>query len=202
MIPLIRDLLKEQPGAKIVFDVKCSAALEEDIQQHGGKPIMWKTGHSFIKEKLAQEKADLGVELSGHIFVVHGYYGFDDALFAALKVIEALSKQSVTMSQVLATVPKWYSSPVYNAYCEDSEKYKIAGELTDEFKKKGYRVIDLSGARVIFDDGWGLVRASSNLPQLVLRFEAKSPQRLPEIEKMFREILERYPSVGKKWETG
>lgn len=202
MIPLIRDLLKEQPGAKIVFDVKCSAALEEDIQQHGGKPIMWKTGHSFIKEKLAQEKADLGVELSGHIFVVHGYYGFDDALFAALKVIEALSKQSVTMSQVLATVPKWYSSPVYNAYCEDSEKYKIAGELTDEFKKQGYRVIDLSGARVIFDDGWGLVRASSNLPQLVLRFEAKSPQRLPEIEKMFREILERYPSVGKKWETG
>jgi phosphomannomutase/phosphoglucomutase len=202
MIPQIRDLLKERPGAKIVFDVKCSAALEEDIVAHGGVPIMWKTGHSFIKEKIAAEKADLGVELSGHIFVVHGYYGFDDALFTALKIIEALSRQSATMSQIMETVPKWYSSPVYNVHCPDSEKYKIASELTQQFKKKGDRVIDLSGARVIFNDGWGLVRASSNLPQLVLRFEAKSQERLQQIEDTFREMLKSYPGLGSKWETG
>jgi phosphomannomutase/phosphoglucomutase len=202
MIPLIRDLLKEKPGAKIVFDVKCSAALEEDITNHGGIPIMWKTGHSFIKEKIAEEKADLGVELSGHIFVVHGYYGFDDALFAALRLIESLSRQSTSVSQILETAPKWFSSPVYNAYCDDQEKYKVARELTERFKKEGYRVIEVSGARVVFPDGWGLVRASSNLPQLVLRFEARTPERLKEIETIFRELLKAYPSIGGKWETG
>lgn len=202
MIPLIRSLLKEKPGAKIIFDVKCSAALEEDIAGHGGVPIMWKTGHSFIKEKIAEEKADLALEGSGHIFVVHGYYGFDDALYVALKVIEALSHQTATLSQILETAPKWYASPVYNAYCEDTEKYKIAQQLTERFKSEGYKVIELSGARVVFADGWGLVRPSSNLPQLVLRFEARTPERLEEIQEMFRGILATYPGVGTKWVTG
>jgi phosphomannomutase / phosphoglucomutase len=202
MIPLIRDLLGAKPGGKIIFDVKCSAALEEDIREHGGLPIMWKTGHSFLKEKIAEEKADLGLELSGHIFVVHGYYGFDDALFAALKLIESLSRHSDTLSQVLASVPKWYSSPVYNVHCSDEEKYKVASELTHRFKSEGYPVIDLSGARVSFGDGWGLVRASSNLPELVLRFEARTKERLSEIQEIFREILKGYKNVGTKWETG
>jgi phosphomannomutase/phosphoglucomutase len=202
MIPLIRGLLKEKPGAKIIFDVKCSAALEEDISNHGGVPIMWKTGHSFIKEKIADEKADLGLELSGHIFIVHGYYGFDDALYSALKLVEALSHQAGSFSKILETAPHWYASPVYNAYCDDAEKYKVGQELTAKFKQDGYQVIELSGARVSFADGWGLVRPSSNLPQLVLRFEAKSPQRLQAIEEMFRERLKTYPGVGTKWETG
>ena len=202
MIPLIRQLLQKKPGSKIIFDVKCSAALEDEIREHGGVPVMWKTGHSFIKEKISEDKAALGVELSGHIFMVQDYYGFDDALFAGLKVIEALSERSQKLSEFLSTVPKWYSSPVYNAYCADEEKYKIASELADEFKKKGYKVFDLSGARVTFDGGWGLVRASSNLPQLVLRFEARTEEKLPEIENLFREMLKKYPSVGSKWETG
>jgi phosphomannomutase / phosphoglucomutase len=202
MIPLIRDLLKEKPGAKIIFDVKCSATLEEDIANHGGVPIMWKTGHSYIKEKLAEEKAELALEGSGHIFVVHGYYGFDDALFAGLKLIEALSHETASLSQILETAPRWYASPVYNAYCDDAEKYKISQELTAKFKKDGHRVIELSGARVTFDDGWGLVRPSSNLPQLVLRFEAKTPQRLSEIEEMFRNLLKTYPGIGTQWVTG
>jgi len=202
MIPLIRQLLQKKPGSKIIFDVKCSAALEDDIREHGGVPVMWKTGHSFIKEKISEDKAALGVELSGHIFIVQDYYGFDDALFAGLKVIEALSQRSQKLSEFLSTVPKWYSSPVYNAYCADEEKYKIADELAAEFKKKGYKVFDLSGARVTFDGGWGLVRASSNLPQLVLRFEARTKEKLPEIENIFREMLKKYPSVGTKWETG
>jgi phosphomannomutase/phosphoglucomutase len=202
MIPLIRQLLEKKPGSKIIFDVKCSAALEEDIREHGGVPVMWKTGHSFIKEKISEDKAALGVELSGHIFIVQDYYGFDDALFAGLKVIEALSQRSQKLSEFLSTVPKWYSSPVYNAYCADEEKYKIASELAEEFKKKGYKVFDLSGARVTFDGGWGLVRASSNLPQLVLRFEARNEEKLSEIENIFRDMLKKYPSVGSKWETG
>lgn len=202
MIPLIRDLLKERPGAKIIFDVKCSAALEEDIANHGGIPIMWKTGHSYIKEKLADEKAQLGLEGSGHIFLVEGYYGFDDALYAGLKLIEALSRGSASLSQVLATAPQWHASPVYNAYCDDAEKYRVSQELTAKFRTEGYQVIDLSGARVSFGDGWGLVRPSSNLPQLVLRFEARTPERLREIEDMFRQLLKTYPGVGTEWVTG
>jgi phosphomannomutase/phosphoglucomutase len=202
MIPLIRDLLKAKPGAKIVFDVKCSAALEEEIRNHGGVPVMWKTGHSFIKEKIAEEKADLALELSGHIFVVHGYYGFDDALFAALKLIESLSQRSATASEVLATVPKWYSSPVFNVYCADEEKYRVTDQLRERFKKQGLPVVELSGARVSFGDGWGLVRASSNLPQLVLRFEARSEQRLADIQETFAAMLKSYPGVGSDWVTG
>jgi phosphomannomutase/phosphoglucomutase len=202
MVPLIRDLLKEKPGAKIVFDVKCSAALEDDIRSHGGIPIMWKTGHSFIKEKLSETKADLGLELSGHIFIVHGYYGFDDALFTALKIIESLTINKMRLSEFIADVPKWFASPVYNVHCADEDKYKVSEQLTRRFKASGYNVIDLSGARVVFDDGWGLVRASSNLPELVLRFEARSEPRLKEIEQMFRAILLEYPGVGKEWHTG
>lgn len=202
MIPIIRDLLVEKPGGKIVYDVKCSAALEEDIIAHGGVPIMWKTGHSFIKEKISEVKADLGLELSGHIFLVHGYYGFDDALFSGLKLIESLSTKNKRLSELMQDVPKWFSSPVYNVYCDDEEKYKVSQQITDRLKAEGYRVIDLSGARVVFDDGWGLIRASSNLPQLVLRFEAKSEKRLKEIEQMSRDILKDYPSVGTEWHTG
>jgi phosphomannomutase/phosphoglucomutase len=202
MVPLIRDLLKEKPGAKIIFDVKCSAALEEDIRSHGGVPIMWKTGHSFIKEKISETKADLGLELSGHIFIVHGYYGFDDALFTALKIIESLTINRMRLSEFIADVPRWFASPVYNVHCADEDKYKVAEELTRRFKASGFKVIDLSGARVVFDDGWGLVRASSNLPELVLRFEARTEPRLKEIEQMFREILLEYPGVGKEWQTG
>jgi phosphomannomutase/phosphoglucomutase len=163
---------------------------------------MWKTGHSFIKEKIKEDGADLGLELSGHIFVVHGYYGFDDALFAGLKIIESMSTSKKKLSQIMAEVPKWYSSPVYNVYCADDVKYKIAEKLTRRFKENGYKVIDLSGARVVFEDGWGLVRASSNLPQLVLRFEARSEARLEDLEQMFRNILKEYPEVGTEWETG
>lgn len=202
MLPLIRDLLVLKPGAKIIFDVKCSAGLEEDILNHGGVPIMWKTGHSFIKEKIAEEIADLGVELSGHIFTVHGYYGFDDALYAALKLIESISRRSATLSEILATTPKWFSSPVFNVHCGDEEKYKVASEITQRFKSEGYPVIELSGARVSFGDGWGLVRPSSNLPQLVLRFEARSEQRLSEIQNRFAQILRNYANVGSAWETG
>lgn len=202
MVPLVRDLLKLKPGAKIIFDVKCSAALEEEIRDHSGVPIMWKTGHSYIKEKIAETNGDLGIELSGHIFIVHGYYGFDDALFSALKLIESLSATGTHLSGLKSAHSKWVASPVFNVSCADEEKYKLVDQLIHRFKSQGYKVIDLSGARVLFDDGWGLVRASSNLPQLVLRFEARTEKRLEEIEQMFRDVLKEYSSVGTKWETG
>src|SRR5215831_2042411 len=202
MLPAVRELLDRKPGSKVVFDVKCSQALVDVIRQHGGVPVMCKTGHSFVKETLRAEQAELGIEASGHIFIGDNYYGFDDAIFAALRLLQLLDGCGQSMSQALADIPHYYSTPVYNAPCADQVKYDITEHLVARFKREGYRVIDISGARVEFEDGWGLVRASSNLPQLVLRFEAKTPERLRDIESMFRGILDEYEAVGREWETG
>jgi len=198
MILLSRLLLEKKPGAKIVFDVKVSQALPEDIKAHGGIPIMWKTGHSYIKEKMREEKAGLAGEMSGHIFFAEDFYGFDDAIFAALKLLEYFSHQKSTVSELIATTPYYVSTPALHAECPDDKKYQVVEELTKEFKKD-YEVIDINGARVLFEDGWGLVRASSNLPALVLRFEAKTEDQLKEIEQIFRDKLSRFEFVEKKW---
>ncbi|MDO8470727.1 MAG: phosphomannomutase/phosphoglucomutase [bacterium] len=200
LILLSRLVLQQEPGARIVFDVKCSQALEEDIKAHGGIPVMWKTGHSYIKEKMKEEKAALAGEMSGHIFFQQGYYGFDDALFASLKLLEYFSQQENSVSELIAQTPYYVSSPALHAPCPDERKYEVVEHLTKEFKKE-YEVIDINGARVLFGDGWGLVRASSNVPALVLRFEAKTEERLKEIEGIFREKLSKFPFVGKDWST-
>ncbi|MBI2625026.1 MAG: phosphomannomutase/phosphoglucomutase [Candidatus Nealsonbacteria bacterium] len=201
MILLSRLVLKKNPGAKIIFDVKCSQALEEDIKAHGGIPIMWKTGHSYIKQKLSQEKAVLAGEMSGHIFFAKGYYGFDDASFAALKLLEYFSTQNKKVSEIIQETPYYVSTPTLHVSCPDEKKYQAVEELTKEFKKE-HRVIDINGARVLFGDAWGLVRASSNLPVLVLRFEAKTQKRLEEIQNIFKEKLNRFDFVGKEWSAG
>jgi len=202
MILLSRLVLKEKPGAKIVFDVKVSQALPEDIEAHGGIPIMWKTGHSYIKAKMKEENAALAGEMSGHIFFSEDYYGFDDAIFAALKLLEYFSGEKESVSELIASTPYYESTPTFHAPCPDDKKYEITEQLTKEFKAEGYDVIDINGARVQFEDGWGLVRASSNEPVLVLRFEAKTKQRLKEIEQLFRGKLEKFDSVGQEWKTG
>ncbi len=203
LIVLARDVLERVPGSSIVFDVKCTQALPDDIKAHGGKPVIWKTGHSYIKAKLWETEAALGGEMSGHIFYGKpDYYGFDDASFTALKLLEYLSKQDMSLSHILATTPQYFSTPSLQADCDDEKKYDVVARLTEDFKKDGHEVIDINGARVVFPDGWGLVRASSNMPVLVLRFEAKSQEKLDEIEKLFREKLSHYPEVGKKWESG
>lgn len=203
LILLARQVLEKNPGVKIIFDVKCSQALEEDIKAHGGTPIMWITGHSYIKAKLWAENAPLGGEMSGHIFFGKpDYYGFDDAIFAALKLLEYLSRQKESLSQIIAGTPYYIGSPTLHVECADEVKYKIVEKLTDEFKKEGYEVIDINGARVKFGDGWGLVRASSNLPVLVLRFEAKTKERLEKIMKIFKEKFGKYKEIGKEWESG
>jgi phosphomannomutase/phosphoglucomutase len=202
MILLSRQVLQKEPGAKIIFDVKSSQALEEDIAAHGGKPIMWKTGHSHIKAKLHEEKAQLAGEMSGHIFFVENYYGFDDGVYAGLRFLEYLSGEDKPLSQIIAETPYYVSTPTINVACPDEKKYDVVEKLTAEFKRDFDRVIDINGARVVFDDGWALVRASSNLPILVLRFEAKTKERLEELKALFKKYMDKYPEIGKEWENG
>jgi len=201
MILLSRLILSKHPGAKIVFDVKVSEALPEDIKAHGGIPIMCKTGHSYIKAKLQEEKAALAGEMSGHIFFVDDFYGFDDAFFASLKMLEYLSTQDKPLSQLIASTPYYVSTPTIQVETTDEDKYKIVDELVAEFKKEGHRVNDINGARVYIDDGWGLVRASSNQPTLVLRFEAKTEEGLKKIQDIFKEKLNRFEKVSKDWDS-
>lgn len=200
MILLSRLVLSKKPGAKIVFDVKVSEALPEDISAHGGVPIMWKTGHSYIKAKLAEEKAELAGEMSGHIFFAEDFYGFDDAFFAALKMLEYLSSQEKTLSELIADTPYYVSTPTIQVKTTDEDKYRIVDELIAEFRAEGAKMFDVNGARVYMEGGWGLVRASSNTPSLVLRFEAKTRDALESIQNVFREKLERH-GVTSLWDT-
>ena len=201
MILLARQVLKESESKKIVFDVKCSQALPEDIAAHGGEPLMFKTGHSWIKNKCHEVGAAMGGEMSGHMFFFDGYYGFDDALFAGLKMIEYLSNENKTYSELIAATPHYSSSPALHVDCADEVKREVVSKLVEEFKSE-YEVIDIDGARVLFGDGWGLVRASSNLPVLVLRFEARTAERMKEIEEVFREKFRRFPEIGTEWYSG
>lgn len=201
IILLSRLVLSKHPGAKIVFDVKVSEALPEDITAHGGVPIMWKTGHSYIKAKLAEEKAAMAGEMSGHIFFVDDFYGFDDGAFAALKILEYLSTQDKPLSEIIAQTPYYVSTPTIQVTTTDEEKYEIVEKLTKEFKEEGYKVIDINGARVYLENGWGLVRASSNTPTLVLRFEAKTAEDLEKIKALFKKKLDTFSSVDKNWDT-
>ncbi len=201
IILLSRLVLSKHPGAKIVFDVKVSEALPEDIKAHGGIPIMWKTGHSYIKAKLAEEKAAMAGEMSGHIFFVDDFYGFDDGEFAALKILEYLSTQDKPLSKIIADTPYYVSTPTIQVKTTDEDKYKVVEALTKQFKDEGYKVVDINGARVYTDDGWGLVRASSNTPTLVLRFEAKTAENLEKIKAIFKEKLDKFSVVSKDWDT-
>ena len=201
MMLLSRLVLAKKPGAKIVFDVKVSEALPEDIAAHGGIPVMWKTGHSYIKAKLAEEQAALAGEMSGHIFFAEGFYGFDDAFFAGLKLLEFISAQDMPLSQLIAGTPYYISTPTIQVKTTDEDKYRIVEALVPSFKQDGYKVVDINGARVYINDGWGLVRASSNTPSLVLRFEAKSQETLDAIQKLFKEKLEAFPSVSREWDS-
>ncbi len=200
---LAEQILKEVPGAKIVYDVKCTKALEETIIAKGGKPIMAKTGHSYIKKKLAQTGALLAGERSGHIFIKQGYYGYDDALFAAAKLCLALAKEQKPLSQVLAAYPSYVTSPEINVYCPDGQKYQVVESLQKEFIAAygENRVNTINGARVSYKRGWGLVRASSNLPQLVMIFEGENEAAQQEIKEDFASRLKKYPQISDEWEN-
>ncbi|MGB7290559.1 MAG: phosphomannomutase/phosphoglucomutase [Thermodesulfobacteriota bacterium] len=184
-----RQILKHNPKAKIIGDVKCSARLFKDIESHGGIPIMWKTGHSLIKNKMKLEKAALAGEMSGHIFFADRYYGYDDALYAAVRLLEIISKTGKRTSELLEGVPDAFSTPEIRVDCPDETKFRLVNQTREELKKD-YNVIDIDGVRVEFPYGWGLIRASNTQPALVLRFEADSRDRLELIRSIIEDKLE------------
>jgi phosphomannomutase/phosphoglucomutase len=168
------------PGQKLVFDVKCSQVLPEVFSKHGGVPIMWKTGHSLIKEKMKEVNAPVSGELSGHICFGEDYYGFDDALYGACKLIGMVSRYQRPLSRVVADFPQYVSTAEIRVDVAEERKFEIVRQAVEEFSRS-HEVIDVDGARVLFDGGWGLLRASNTQPVLVLRFEARTEAQLETI---------------------
>lgn len=191
---LSQEVLERNPGSEIIFDVKCSQMLPEEIEKNGGKPVMWMTGHSLIKKKLKDSGAPLAGEMSGHIFFKDGFFGFDDGIFVSFRLVQYLSSREKTLSELVDALPVYVSTPEIRIDCPDEDKFGIVEQLTRSFRKE-YEVIDIDGARVLFGDGWGLVRVSNTQPILVMRFEAKTEARLEEIRTLFRERLSAFPSV-------
>jgi len=189
MIIFSREILSRKPGATFISEVKCSKTMYDDIKAHGGNAIMWKTGHSLIKKKMKEENAELAGEMSGHMFFADRYFGYDDATYASCRLLEILSATGKTISELLSDVPKTFNTPEIRVDCPDNIKFSVVAELTEIFRKD-YDVIDIDGARIVFEDGWGLVRASNTQPALVLRFEALSETRMVEIRELVESSLE------------
>lgn len=193
MIVLSRAVLSEIPGASIIAEVKCSQKLFDDIERQGGKPIMWKAGHSLIKAKMKETGAVLAGEMSGHIFFADRFFGFDDANYAGGRILELLSHTDKSFSSLFADIPHTVSTPEIRVPCPDDKKFEVVSRIADYFSGN-YKVITIDGARVIFDDGWGLVRASNTQAILVLRFEAVDESSLwrirEEIERKLAELLD------------
>ena len=181
-------------GDEILYDVKCSQALEDMIVKYGGIPVMWKTGHSLIKQRMAELNCKLGGEMSGHIFFADDYYGFDDALYVSARIIQTLSRTNKTLSQLKSELPKYFATPEIRLEAEsDEEKFRIANEAVNYFKEN-YDCITIDGVRIKFGDGWGLVRQSNTQPVIVCRFEAKTKERMLEIQSL---VLNKLQDFGK-----
>ena len=185
LVLFARDVLKRNPGATIISEVKCSQRLYDDIRKHGGKPIMWKAGHSLLKAKMKETDALLAGEMSGHMFFKERYFGYDDAIYASLRLLEILANSGKPLSSLLSDLPKSVSTPEIRVDCPDDKKFIIAARATEYFRRH-YDVIDVDGVRVQFAEGWGLIRASNTQPALVLRFEAQSDAKLKE----YRALIE------------
>ncbi len=190
MILFARSVLKEVPGAVIVGEVKCSFTLYDDIQAKGGRPIMWKTGHSLIKAKMKEQNAELAGEMSGHIFFRNRYFGYDDGIYSSARLLEILTHEKRKLSELLSDVPQTFSTPELRVETAEEKKFEIVARATEALRKQGYRIVDVDGVRVTFPDGWGLIRPSNTQPLLVLRFEAKTRERLEEIRKLIETTLD------------
>jgi phosphomannomutase/phosphoglucomutase len=189
MILFSRALLEENPGAAIVGEVKCSMNLFGEISRRGGRPIMWKAGHSLIKAKMKEEGALLAGEMSGHIFFAHRWFGFDDGIYSAGRLLELLSRTDAPLSSLLSDVPRTFASPEIRVDCPEEKKFEIVRRAREWFAAE-HEVVAVDGVRVTFPDGWGLVRASNTQPLLVLRFEATSERRLQEIAALVKGKVE------------
>ncbi|MFO0693152.1 MAG: phosphomannomutase/phosphoglucomutase [Polyangiales bacterium] len=181
LIVLARALLREQPGAAVLGEVKCSQTLYDDIAKHGGRPILWKTGHSLIKTKMKEEGALLAGEMSGHIFFADRFYGYDDAVYASLRLCEVIAASDRPLHELLADVPKTFVTPEIRVDCPDEKKFDIVQKVLAHYRPT-HEVVEVDGARILFPgSAWGLVRASNTQPVLVLRFEANSDEQLQAI---------------------
>jgi phosphomannomutase/phosphoglucomutase len=184
-----RDILTRKPNATFVSEVKCSQALFDDLGARGGKAIMWKVGHSLIKAKMKELKADLAGEMSGHMFFAERWFGFDDAVYAGMRLVEMLTRSTQTLAELYDTLPVLYNTPEIRMTCPDDVKFEVVKRAQDWFRER-HEIVDIDGVRVLFKEngkqganiGWGLVRASNTGPVLVLRFEADSNDRLAEIK--------------------
>ena len=182
-----------RPGEPVIFDVKCSQALEEEIVRHGAVPVMWKTGHSLIKEKMREMKVGFAGEMSGHIFFGDEYFGYDDGIYVSLRIARLLSNSQVPLSELAAKIPQYFSTPELRMNCpSDEEKFKIAA-AAEVYFKANYDCIDIDGVRIKFGDGWGLVRASHTQPVIVCRFEARTQERM---EAIMDEVLGKLQTFG------
>lgn len=189
LILLAQDIISRHPGAGVLFDVKCTRHLNILISHYGGRPIMWKTGHSFMKEKMAETGALLGGEFSGHIFFKERWFGFDDGMYAAARLIEMLGATNADLDQQLAALPESLGSPELKVETTESKKFAIVEQLINSVQFDGGKISTLDGLRVDFADGWGLVRASNTTPMLILRFEADTEEAMIRIQSQFKQLL-------------
>ncbi|NLV91974.1 MAG: phosphomannomutase/phosphoglucomutase [Firmicutes bacterium] len=200
MVLYWREILPKYPGATAIIEVKCSQALVEEVEKLGGKPFFYRTGHSLIKAKMKEVGAVFTGEMSGHMFFADEYYGFDDAFYAAGRLLRILSNTDQSMSQLLQDVPKYPSTAESRVECSDRDKFRVVEELRDRMKAK-YEVIDVDGARVLFPEGWGLVRASNTQPAIVARCEARTQEALEEITRIMHDELTSFDAVSDfQWE--
>jgi phosphomannomutase / phosphoglucomutase len=201
MLLFARNILKTNQGASFVSEVKCSKHLFQDIEARGGKAIMWKAGHSLIKQKMKETNAVLGGEMSGHMFFADRFFGFDDAIYASLRLLEILGSDERRLSDFLTDLPPAWSTPEIRLDCAEQYKFAVVKTITDHYRGQ-YDIVDTDGVRVIMPDGWGLVRASNTQPILVLRFEADSQQALDRIREMvtgdLRRVMELVESEAQK----
>jgi len=188
MVIYAREILSRNPGATFISEVKCSMVMYDDIRKHGGNAIMWRTGHSLIKKKMKEENAALAGEMSGHMFFKDRYLGFDDALYATCRLLEIMADSGMGVDELIQDLPKTYTTPELRVECPDDIKFGVVEKIVAHFKAK-QDIIDIDGLRALYDDGWGLVRASNTQPALVLRFEALSEKRLDEIREDIESVL-------------
>jgi len=191
-----REILTRKPGATFIGEVKCSQVLYDELAKAGGNPIMYKTGHSLIKEKMKQERAELAGEMSGHMFFGDRYYGYDDALYSACRLIEIVARSGKPLSAQLADIPKMVSTPEIRVDTPDEAKFAIVAEVAAHFKSR-YKTLDIDGVRVLFPHGWGLVRASNTQPVLVMRFEAENEALLRQYQTEMETVVKRASLVGR-----
>ncbi len=195
VLAFARHLLEKLGKGTVIFDVKCSDYLYTDIARRGGTPILWKTGHSIIKEKMREERAILAGELSGHICVAHDYYGFDDAFYAALLTLEIMAEKNATCSSLFADIPETFSTPEVKIPVSEATKFGVVTALQDSFRRAfgTDRVNTIDGVRVTWEDGWMLIRASNTTANLTVRVEGRTPEALTRIVAVVREALSPHP---------